>query len=87
MGYLLAGFTEPLRIGLSPWVLLWVLPLSASIAIVYKATKVSKVEPWPFAKETCLLLLSIVAFMAIAGAILCGFAWFVDEALPGLMGY
>ena len=43
--FLLATFLYPEKIGTTPLAMLWVLPLVASIAIVYKATKVDTIEP------------------------------------------
>lgn len=83
---ILASFTQPEQIGTTPQSMLWMLPLTASIAVVYKATKVATVEAKPFLKEASLLFGSIVVFMAIAAIILCAIAWFVNEKLPGLMG-
>jgi len=83
----LASFTKPEQIGTTPQSVLWMLPLTAAIAVVYKATKVHRVVAKPFFKETALLFGSIVAFMAVAALILSAVAWFVNEKLPGLMGY
>jgi len=87
MGWILAGFTAPMQMGLSPWSLVWMLPLTVSIAVVYKATKVHRVQAGPFFKEAGLLSLSIVAFMAIAGVILCAICWVVDEKIGRILGY
>ncbi|MDH7598134.1 MAG: hypothetical protein QHH07_00665 [Sedimentisphaerales bacterium] len=87
MWWILAGFTQPLQIGLSAWALLWMLPLTGSIAIVYKATKVGDIRPRPFFKEVVLLFASIVVFMAVAGLVLCCISWVVDNKIGGLMAY
>ena len=52
---LLASFTTPERVGVNPQSMLWLLPLVASIAIVYKATKVPKITAANFLKETVVL--------------------------------
>jgi hypothetical protein len=59
--------------------MLWLLPLVAAIAIVYKATKVPKITAVNFLKETVVLFGSIVIFMAITALTLCAFAWLITE--------
>lgn len=76
---LLANFTAPERIGVSAQSMLWLLPLVASIAIVYKATKVPKITVLNFLKETAVLFGSIVIFMIITALVLCASAWFITE--------
>ena len=83
----LASFTQPEQIGTTPLSMLWMLPLTASIAMVYKATKVRTIEAKPFIKETALLFGSIAVFMALAAVILCAVAWFFNEMWPRVMGY
>ena len=57
-----------------------------AIAVVYKATKVDKIEAASFAKESAVLIGSILVFIGVAALILYGVAWFVTEQLPGLCG-
>lgn len=76
---LLANFTVPETIGVNPLSMLWLLPLVASIAIVYKATKVPKITALNFLKETVILFGSIVIFMIITALVLCASAWFITE--------
>ena len=76
---LLASFTVPERIGVSPQSMFWLLPLVASIAVVYKATKVPKITALNFLKETVILFGSIVIFMIIMALVLCASAWFITE--------
>ncbi len=76
---LLANFTVPETIGVNPLSMLWLLPLVASIAIVYKTTKVPKITALNFLKETVLLFGSIVIFMIITALVLCASAWFITE--------
>ncbi|MBP8304455.1 MAG: hypothetical protein KBE04_10045 [Phycisphaerae bacterium] len=78
---ILASFTQPESIGTTPQSMLWMLPLTAGIAVVYKATKVHRVVPRPFFKEAAILFGSIVAFMAVAALILSAVAWFVNEGI------
>jgi len=82
---LLASFTTPMRIGTDPASMLWLLPLTAAIAIVYKATKVARIQPWPFIKETAGLFGSIIVFIVVAAVILYALAWAVTGELPALL--
>ncbi|MBP7050352.1 MAG: hypothetical protein KBE65_04995 [Phycisphaerae bacterium] len=82
---LLASFTTPMRIGTTPASVLWLLPLVATISIVYKATKVGSIRLRPFAKETAGLFGSILVFILVAAVILYGVAWIVTGQLPGLL--
>ena len=85
MNPIVATFTAPEHIGTDPGSVLWVLPLAASIAVVYKATKVSKVAPRVFVKESALLFGSIIVFIVVAAVILYGLTWIVTEQLPALL--
>jgi hypothetical protein len=72
---IMATFTAPENIGINPQSMLWLLPLTVAIAVVYKATKVPKIKAGNFIKESILLFGSIVVFMAITALILYVFAW------------
>jgi hypothetical protein len=87
MTAVLASFTQPEQIGTTPQSMLWMLPLTASVAIVYKATKVRTIESKRFIKETALLFGSIAVFMALAAVILCAIEWFFNEMGSRVMGY
>lgn len=78
-GLLLANFTIPERIGVTPHSMLWLLPLVASIAVVYKTTKVPKITAANFLKETVVLFGSIVIFMVMTALVLCAAAWLITE--------
>jgi hypothetical protein len=82
---LLASFTTPMHIGTNPASTLWLLPLVASIAVVYKATKVFKIRAYPFLKESAVLFGSILVFILAAALILYGVAWVVTDELPGIL--
>jgi hypothetical protein len=84
---MLASFTQPEFIGTTPQSMLWMLPLTAAIATVYKATKVNSIDPKRFAKETSLLFGSIAVFMGLAAVILCAVAWFFNTQWPRIAGY
>ena len=76
---LLADFATPEKIGVNPKSMLWLLPLVASIAVVYKATKVPKITAVSFLRETVILFGSIVIFMIITAFVLCAAAWLITE--------
>ena len=82
---ILGSFTTPMRIGTDPASVLWLLPLVVSISVVYKATKVYKIQAWPFTKESAVLFGSIVVFIVVAAVILFGVTWIVTEQLPPLL--
>jgi hypothetical protein len=84
---ILGSFSTPMKIGTDPASMLWLLPLVASIAIVYKATKVHKIRLQPFARETAVLFGSILVFIVAAAVVLYGLAWFVTEELPALLNH
>jgi len=73
----LGSFTSPITIETSPGSMFWLIPLSASIAVVYKATKVHDIELGSFMKEVLGLLGSILVFMAITALVLFLFSWMV----------
>jgi hypothetical protein len=77
--FVIATFTVPEKIGVNPQSMLWLLPLVASIAVVYKATKVPKITAANFLKESVILFGSIVIFMAITALVLVAFAWLITE--------
>lgn len=82
----LASFTVPMRIDTNAVSMLWLLPLVVAIAVVYKATKVHQIRPAAFAKETALLIGSIMVFITVAALVLYGVAWFVTDQLPAMAG-
>ena len=79
IAYIIANFTVPERISVDPRSMLWLLPLVAAIAVVYKATKVPKIKPTHFLKESVILFGSIVVFMAVTALVLCIIAWVITE--------
>jgi hypothetical protein len=81
----LASFTTPLQIDTTPGSLLWLLPLVAAVAVVYKATKVGKVRALSFARESAVLFGSIIAFIVVAALMLYCMAWFFNEQLPDMV--
>jgi len=77
--FIMATFTTPENIGVTPNSMLWLLPLVAAISIVYKTTKLPKIRFAHFLKESVVLFGSIVIFMAITALVLVAFAWLVTE--------
>ncbi len=77
--FVMATFTTPEKIGTNPQSMLWLLPLVAAIAIVYKATKLPEIKVASFIKETVVLCGSIVIFMFVTAFILCVLAWLITE--------
>ena len=75
----IASFTAPEAIGTNPSSLLWLLPLTASIAVVYKATKLPTITTVNFVKESVLLSGSIVVFILITALVLCALGWLITE--------
>ena len=74
-----ASFTVPERITVDPHSMLWLLPLVAAIAIVYKATKVPKIAAVNFLKEVIILFGSIVVFMVVTAMVLGVLGWLITE--------
>ena len=77
--FIMATFTMPERIGVTSSSMLWLLPLVASISIVYKTTKLPKIRFANFVKESVILFGSIVIFMAITALVLVAMAWLITE--------
>jgi len=74
---MLLTFTAPEPLSNGPWSMLWLLPLTVSIAVVYKATKVRRIEPWPFIKDCALLFASVMVFMLAAALVLFAAAYLI----------
>jgi hypothetical protein len=85
IAYILASFTTPIQIDTTAASMVWLVPLVASIAIVYKATKVYQIRLVAFLKESAALFASIMVFIIVAAIILYGLEWFVTERLPSLL--
>jgi len=75
----IASFTAPEVVGTNPSSLLWLLPLTASIAVVYKATKLPTITAGNFIKESVILSGSIVVFILITALALCALGWLITE--------
>ena len=77
--FVMANFTVPEKITTDPQSMLWLLPLVAAIAIVYKATKLPEIKLANFIKESAILFGSIVIFMSVTALVLYSIAWLVIE--------
>ena len=77
--FVMATFTIPEKITTDPQSMLWLLPLVAAIAIVYKATKLPEIKIANFLKESVLLFGSIVIFMLATALVLYFIAWLIIE--------
>jgi len=75
---LVASFTRALELGTTPQTLLWLLPLAASVAVVYKATKLPEIHLRNFLKEVALLFLSITVFIVVSAVILLVVSWLLQ---------
>ncbi len=74
----IATFTVPEQIQPNPQAMLWLLPLTAAIAVVYKATKLPKITAGVFLKEAAILFGSIMVFIIITALALYALAWLIS---------
>ncbi len=77
--FVMASFTVPEKIGAEPQSVLWLLPLAAAIAVVYKATKLPKITAGNFIKEAAILFGSVVVFIIAVALVLYALAWLITE--------
>jgi hypothetical protein len=75
----MSSFTAPERIGTNPQSMLWLLPLTAAIAVIYKAIKMPKITAGSFIKEAVILSSSIIVFVIIIALTLYALAWLITE--------
>jgi hypothetical protein len=68
--FFVASLTAPERIGTTPQSMLWLLPLAAAIAAVYKATNLPEITAGKFLKETAVLFCFIVFFVIVTTALI-----------------
>ncbi|MHC4645705.1 MAG: hypothetical protein ACYTBJ_09380 [Planctomycetota bacterium] len=76
---LIASFSTAESLGTNPSLVLWLLPLAASIAIVYKATKLPTIKAANFIKEAAILFGSILVFIIISALVLHALTWLVTQ--------
>lgn len=74
----IATFTAPEQIRANPQAMLWLLPLTAAIAVVYKATKLPTVTAANFIKEAVVLFGSIVVFIIVTALALYALVWLIS---------
>lgn len=72
---LLAAFTSPVHIGTDPASMLWMFPLLAAIAIIYKATKLRVLFWRRFIREVLILFATLSGFMFAAIIVLNLVTW------------
>ncbi len=75
LGYLVATFTAPQNIGTDIKSLLWIFPLLASVAIVYKATKMRVVFLRKFFREVIILFCTLSVVMILIAVALHVIVW------------
>jgi len=75
----IATFTAPQTIRTNPALMLWMLPLAASMAITYKATKLPTITPANFIKEAAILFASIAIIITIIALALYALTWLITE--------
>ncbi len=76
---MLAGFTAPLDIGTTPLSMLWMFPLLASIALVYKTTRLRVLFFKTLLLESLILFLTLSGFMILAGIVLNLVVWLASS--------
>lgn len=74
---ILAAFTAPETIGTTATSMLWMFPLLAAIAMVYKATKMRAILFKRFFIESLILFLTVSGFMMMAIAVLNLLSWMI----------
>ena len=78
-GFILAAFTAPIHIGTDELSMLWMFPLLAAIALVYKATKMRVLFTKKYLMQSALLFLSVSGFMIMAIIVLNLLSWLVTS--------
>ncbi len=66
----MATFTTPETISNHARSFLWLLPLTAAVASVYKALKLREISAEKFVKETVILIGTIILFMVVVAIVL-----------------
>ncbi|MCE5186302.1 MAG: hypothetical protein LLF76_09280 [Planctomycetaceae bacterium] len=76
---MLASFTTPESIGTTPQSLLWMFPLLAAIALVYKATKMRVLFMRKYLLDSLLLFMTISVFLIAAIIVLNLVDWLITS--------
>ena len=72
---LLATFTTPENIGMTPGSVLWTFPLLASVALIYKATKVRVIFLRRFFRDVAILFCTLSVVMILVAVTLHIIVW------------
>ena len=64
--FLLAGFKAPLEVSSGAESLIWLLPLSLTISIIYKIINLKKITTANFIKQVVVSFISIIVAVALA---------------------
>jgi hypothetical protein len=78
-GSLLATLTMPESVGTDPVSMLWMFPVVAAIAMVYKATKMRVLFFRRFLVESLLLFVTVSGFMIMAILVLNLISWLITS--------
>jgi hypothetical protein len=76
---ILASFTQPENIATSPAFMLWMFPLLAAIAVIYKTTKLRALLTKVFLRETLVLFGVLSGFMILAIVVLNLLVWLITR--------
>jgi hypothetical protein len=76
---MLASFTRPEDIATAPAFMLWMFPLLAAIAVIYKATKLRAISWNIFIRETLILFGVLSGFMVLAVVVLNLLVWLITR--------
>ena len=75
----LASFTAPMEIGTTAASMLWMFPLLAAIAIIYKVTRMRVLFLSQLLIESLTLFLTLSGFMILAGIVLNIVVWLITS--------
>ena len=75
LGLIIASFTAPENIPTDPKAMLWIFPLLAAIATVYKATKTRVIFMKKFAKSVIVLFTTLSLFLILTAVALHVIVW------------
>ena len=76
---ILAAFTAPVTIGTTPASMLYMFPLLAAIAVIYKATKMRVIRWKQFVVESLVLFGTVSGFMLLAIGVLNLITWLITS--------
>jgi len=76
---ILASFTQPENIATAPAFMLWMFPLLAAIAVIYKTTKLRAILWKIFIRETLILFGVLSGFMILAVVALNLLVWLITR--------